>query len=158
VPTEQQDQALDFLFTCDHPDRWPLIVAMVRRRLQVRGLDPQFRAQMYRWLIEALAYTGRPDDVNEAAEAALKEFARLPSLQVGVELAAALAYQRQFRDSAEAARRYEALLQKHRRLEHPDLPGRHPLGRSAGRVGDREQAGECIAPQPPGRKISSPPP
>jgi tetratricopeptide (TPR) repeat protein len=143
IPIEQQDQALDFLFTCDHPNRWPLIATMVRQRLKAPGLDPQFRAQMYRWLIESLANTGQPADVNQAAEAALKEFAKLPSLQVGVELAAALAYQRQFSDSDEAASRYEAILDKHRRLEHPDLRlAAIRWGDLLVEAGDREQAGE----------------
>jgi tetratricopeptide (TPR) repeat protein len=143
VPVEQQDQALDFLFTCDHPDRWPLIATMCRRRLEARNLDPQFRAQMYRWLIEALAHAGRPSDVNEAADEALQEFARLPSLQVGIELAAALAYQRQFRDPDEASRRYEALMERHHRLEHPDLRlAAIRWGDLLLETGDREQADE----------------
>lgn len=121
LPIERQDQILDFLFTCDHPDRWPFIAQVAQERLKATGLDPQFRARLYRSWIEALGYTGRPTDVQPVVAQALKEFAKLPTLQVGIELAEGLVYQRQFKDADEASRKYEAMLTKHRRLEHPDV-------------------------------------
>jgi len=121
LPIERQDQILDFLFTCDHPDRWPFIAQLAQERLKAAGLDPQFRARLYRSWIEALGYTGRPNDVQPVVAQALKEFAKLPTLQVGIELAEGLVYQRQFKDADEASRKYEAMLTKHRRLEHPDV-------------------------------------
>jgi tetratricopeptide (TPR) repeat protein len=121
LPVERQDQVLDFLLTCDHPDRWPFIAELAQERLKAQGLDPQFRARLYRSWIEALGHTGRPNDLTPVIDRALKEFAKLPTLQVGIELAEALAYQRQFKDADEAARRYQVLLEKHRRLEHPDV-------------------------------------
>lgn len=121
LPVERQDQLLDFLFTCDHPDRWTLIGQVAQERLKGQGLDPQFRARLYRAWIEAIGYTGRPAELKPVVTQALKEFAKLPTLQVGIDLTEAHVYQRQFKDSDEAAQRYEALLNKHKRLEHPDV-------------------------------------
>jgi len=143
LPFDQQDQVLDFLLTCDHPDRWPFIAQVAEERLKADGLDPQFRARLYRSWIEALGHFGRPADLQPVVERALKEFARLPTLQVGVELTEANVYQRQFHDALEAAHRYEALLQKHRRLEHPDLRlAAIRWGDLAAESGDTRRAGE----------------
>jgi tetratricopeptide (TPR) repeat protein len=45
----------------------------------------------------------------------------VPSLQVGLRLAAAQVYHRQLKDTAEASKRYKAILEEHRRLEHPNI-------------------------------------
>lgn len=121
LPVERQDPIFDFLTTSDHPDRWPLIAGLVKHRLTQTGLDPQYRAQLYRSLIEALGHSAGLKELQPVMEQALKEFAKLATLQVGVELAVATVYHRQLRDLDEAGKRYEALLEKHRRLEHPDL-------------------------------------
>jgi hypothetical protein len=120
-PADRQDRVLDFLLTCDHPNRWPLVGQVAQERLKAQGLDPQSRAQLYRSSIEALGRTSRPNELQPVVAAAMAEFAKLPTLQLGIELAEATIYQRQYHDADEAARRYEAILQKHRRLEHPDM-------------------------------------
>ncbi|MGE0606992.1 MAG: PKD domain-containing protein [Pirellulales bacterium] len=118
---DQQDLVLDFLRTCDHADRWPLLAQLARHRLQADGLDPQFRAQLYSLLIEALGNEAKTADLQPTIDAAVKEFAKLPTLQVGVQLAAAGVYHHQLKDTEAALARYETILQEHRRLEHPDL-------------------------------------
>ncbi|MCC7418806.1 MAG: PKD domain-containing protein [Planctomycetaceae bacterium] len=121
LPAERLDQVFDFLNTCDDPARWPFLVELARERLKVTGTDPQFRAQMYRTLIEALGHTGKPGDLVPVLTQASTEFAKLPSLLVGVQLAEATVQMRQFNNTDDAAKRFEEILQKHRRLEHPDM-------------------------------------
>ncbi len=118
---ERQDQILDFLMSTDAPERWPLLEQLAQHRLTDQGLDPQFRAELYKSLIAALGHAGRKAEVDATLKQALVEFAKLPTLQVGVQLTAAETTHRQLKDPDEAARQYDALLEKHRRLEHPDM-------------------------------------
>lgn len=143
LSAERQDQILDFLLTCDAPNRWPFIAQVAQERLKDRSLDPQIRARLYRALIDALGHTGRPTNLQPVIAQAQKEFVRLPSLQVGIELAEAVVYLRQFNDADEAAKRFEAILQKHRRLEHPDVRlAAIRWGDAAAEAGDSRRAGE----------------
>ena len=121
IPAERQDQILDLLMSSEAPERWPLLEKLAKHRLAAPGLDPQFRAELYKSLITALGHNGRKAEVEKVLEQANQEFGKLPTLQVGIQLTATDLLHRQFKDLDEAARRYDAILEKHRRLEHPDL-------------------------------------
>lgn len=121
LPPEKLDQVFDFLDTADDPARWPFLVELTRERLKAAGTDPQFRSQMYRTLIEALGHTGKPGDLVPVLKQATTEFAKLPSLLVGVQLAEATVQLRTFNNIEDAEKRLEEILQKNKRLEHPDM-------------------------------------
>jgi tetratricopeptide (TPR) repeat protein len=121
LPPDRQDQILDLLMTAEAPERWPLLERLAKHRLTAPSLDPQFRAELYKSLLTALGHNGRKAELEKVLELANQEFGKLPTLQVGIQLTAADLLHRQFKDLDEAARRYDAILEKHRRLEHPDL-------------------------------------
>lgn len=121
LPAERQDQVLDFLMSTEAPERWPLLEQLSRHRLTAQGLDPQLRAELYKSLIAALGHNGRKPEMEKTLAEASREFANLPTLEIGVQLTATDILHRQLKDPDEAARRYDAILEKHRRLEHPDM-------------------------------------
>lgn len=121
LPAERQDRILDLLMSSEAPERWPLLEKLAKHRLAALGLDPQFRAELYKSLITALGHNGRKAEMEKVLEQANQEFGKLPTLQVRIQLTATDIVHRQFKDLDEAARRYDAILEKHRRLEHPDM-------------------------------------
>ncbi len=121
LSAERQDQILDLLMSAEAPERWPLLERLAKHRLAGPGLDPQFRAELFKSLIAALGHNGRKAEMEKVLDQANQEFGKLPTLQVGIQLTATEITHRQFKDLEEAARRYDAILEKHRRLEHPDM-------------------------------------
>jgi tetratricopeptide (TPR) repeat protein len=111
----------EFLLVCEQPDRWPLLEKVAGHLLEQKELDLAIRASLLNARVEALAEMGRADDAIRLADRSLPDFAKVPSLQVGLQLAAAQVYHRQLKDTAEASKRYKAILEGHRRLEHPNL-------------------------------------
>ncbi len=121
LSAERQDRILDLLMSSEAPERWPLLEKLAKHRLAALGLDPQFRAELFKSLITALGHNGRKAEMEKVLEQANQEFNKLPTLQVGIQLTATDIVHRQFKDLDEAARRFDAILEKHRRLEHPDM-------------------------------------
>jgi len=121
IPPARQDQIVNFLLSTEAPERWPLLEQLSRQRLAMDGLDPQYRAELYKSLIAAVGYAGNRGEVERLRKQAVEEFRELPSLAVGVQLTAAEVTHRQLKDSEAAAEQYDALLAEHRRLEHPDM-------------------------------------
>jgi tetratricopeptide (TPR) repeat protein len=114
-------QMFDFLLVCDQPERWPLVEKVAQHLLAEKDTDPKVRLQLQTGLMEAMAEQGRGRDALRLVEPALKEFARLPSLQVGVKLMAADIHRRHLKEPAEAGRLYQDIVETHRRLEHPHV-------------------------------------
>jgi tetratricopeptide (TPR) repeat protein len=114
-------QMFDFLLVCEQPERWPLLEKVAQRLLTEKDIDPKVRLQLHTALMEAMAEQGRGRDALQLVEPALKEFARLPSLQVGLKLTAAEIHRRHLKEPAEAGRLYQDIVETHRRLEHPNV-------------------------------------
>jgi tetratricopeptide (TPR) repeat protein len=117
---QRLNEMVEFLSVCERPERWKLLEA-VTAHLLATETDLTTKATLLNLRIEALAEVGRASDALALAEKSYAEFARLPTQLVTLELAAASVYHRQMKDFAEASKRYKALLEKHRRLEHPAL-------------------------------------
>ena len=83
-------------------------------------------------------------DALGLAEKSFPEFAKVPTQLVTLKLAAAGVYHKQMKDFTQASKLYKALLEDHRRLEHPALRVASPLigcareqaFREVGRSGD----------------------
>jgi hypothetical protein len=114
LPGERLDQVIDFLQTCDHPERWAFLGEIAAERLKASDLDPQFRAALYKIQVEAIAHTGKPADLKPVMKLAQTEFGKLATLLVGIEIAEAEALLRQFGDEVEAEKRFQSILEKHR--------------------------------------------
>ncbi len=121
LPPQRQDQIFDFLMSTEAPERWPLLEKLSRQRLAAADLDPQFRAELYKSLIAAVGHAGNKPEVEKLRKQAVAELANLPTLSVGVELVAADITHRQLKEPETAAALYDSLLERHRRLEHPDM-------------------------------------
>ena len=121
LPPERQDLIFDFLQSTEAPQRWPLLERLSRHRLTESGLDPQYRAELYKSLIAALGHAGNKKELEQTLKQATDEFADLPTLAVGVQLTAAEMTHRQLKEPDVAAKQFDALLEQHRRLEHPDI-------------------------------------
>jgi hypothetical protein len=115
------NQMFEFLLVCEQPERWPLLEAVARHLLARKDQDPKLRVLLHTGLLQAMAEQGRGKEALKLVEPALEEFARLPSLQVAVQLTAAEIYSRHLKEPAEAARIYQEVLDKNRRLEHPSV-------------------------------------
>jgi tetratricopeptide (TPR) repeat protein len=115
------NQVFDFLTVCGQPDRWPLLEAVSRHLLAQADVDPQLRAVLHSTVMEAMAEQGKAREALQLLEPARKEFARQPTLRVGLSLTAAVIQTRSLKDPAAASKIYEALVEEHRRLEHPGV-------------------------------------
>lgn len=115
------NQMFEFLMVSEQPERWPILEQVSRHLLAQKDLDPQTLAVLYSTLMESLAEQGKAKEALPLVEPALKEFARLPSLRVGVKLTAAMIHHRYLKDAGEASRIFQAIIDEHRRLDHPSV-------------------------------------
>ncbi len=117
---QRLNEAVEFLSVCEQPERWPVLEALTGQLLTTET-DLTARATLLTLRIEALAEVGRASDALALADKSFPEFAKVPSQLVTLQLAAATVYHRQLKDFAGASKRYKAILEEHRRLEHPGL-------------------------------------
>lgn len=120
-PPEQVNQMFDFLLQCEQPERWPLLEKVSRRVLARTDIDPKFRAVAYATLMEATARQGRGKEAIAMLAPALKEFAKTPSLQVTLKLAAAGVYHYHLREPNDASKLYQSIIDENRRIETADV-------------------------------------
>lgn len=118
---ERLHRMFEFLRVCEQPDRWPLLSTVAERLLAQPNLDLKQKVVIYTTRMEALAHEGRADEAIQLGEKVLAEFGRVPSLQVGIKLAIAQVYHRHLKKLDQAALQYEAIVNEHRRVEHPDV-------------------------------------
>ncbi|MCX5659503.1 MAG: PKD domain-containing protein [Planctomycetota bacterium] len=118
---EKIDQAFAFLLVTEQPERWPLIEEMARHIITKVDLDPQTRASAIAALMQAMGQLGKAKDAVKLLDPALREFAKLPSQQITVALAAAEVYYQQLKDPEEASRVYDKIVTQNRRLDVPEL-------------------------------------
>ncbi len=117
---QRLNEVIEFLTICERPERWKLLEA-VTGHLLTSETDLPARANLLALRVEALAEIGRASDAVALAEKSFAEFAKVPTQLVTLKLAAASVYHRQLKDFSEASKRYRAILDDHRRLEHPAL-------------------------------------
>jgi tetratricopeptide (TPR) repeat protein len=110
-----------FLTVCDQPSRWPLLDAVAQHLLAQKDFDLEVRSQLHVARIEALTEMGRAADALKLAAKALPDFTKTPALQVRLQLAEAAVHQYHYHDAAAASKIYKAILDEHRRVEHPNL-------------------------------------
>jgi tetratricopeptide (TPR) repeat protein len=115
------NQMFEFLLSCEQPERWPLLERVSRHLLAQQDIDLQLRSVLYSALMESLAEQGKAKEGLALAEPALKEFAKLPSLRVGIRLTTALIHARHLKDPGEASKIYQAIVEEHRRLDYPGV-------------------------------------
>jgi tetratricopeptide (TPR) repeat protein len=114
-------QIFAFLQNCRRPAAWPLLDAVARHLLKEKDLDLDTRSQLYVSRLEALTRTSKAAEALKLAEGVKGEFARTPALQVRLQLGVAAIHQYHFKDAAAASKIYKAILDEHRRTEHPNL-------------------------------------
>jgi tetratricopeptide (TPR) repeat protein len=117
---QRLNEMIEFLTICEQPERWKLLEA-VTSHLLATETDLPAKGTELALRIEALAELGRATDALALAEKSLPEFTKAPSQLVTLKLAAASVYHNQLRDFTEASKRYKAILEDHRRLEHPAM-------------------------------------
>jgi tetratricopeptide (TPR) repeat protein len=110
-----------FLLLCDVPGRGPLLDAVAQHLLTQKDFDLEIRSQLYVARTEALTQMGRAAEALKLAQAARPEFAKTPALAVRLQLAEAAIHQYHYKDAAAASKIYKAILDEHRRVEHPNL-------------------------------------
>jgi tetratricopeptide (TPR) repeat protein len=118
---ERLKQIFAFARTCEQPERWPLLGAVAERLLGRPDLDLKERAQLVTTRMEALAAQGQAQQALKLYGEALPQFARVPSLKISLQLAAAGVYQYHLKDAAAASQLYRTIVEDNRRLELPDL-------------------------------------
>lgn len=144
LESDRINQMFMFLLGCEQPDRWALVEQVARHLLEQPDHDPQFRTLLYTSHMEALAHLGRGKEALKIVERALPELKKLPGLKVELMLAAAAVHQRHLKNSAEASRIYETLIDENRRLEKPSLRmAAIRWGDLFAESGDMVKAGEC---------------
>lgn len=121
LDTTALNQMLEFLLVCEQPERWPVLDKLCDHLLAAKEGDPKQRALLFSTRMEALAEQGRGHEALKLLEPALNELNKTQTLQVSLKLTAADIYRRHLKEPAEAGKFYQAILDEHRRLEHPDL-------------------------------------
>jgi tetratricopeptide (TPR) repeat protein len=117
---QRLNEMIEFLTICEQPERWKLLEE-VTGHLLATETDLTAKATLLNLRIEALAEVGRASDALALAEKSFPEFSRVPTQLVTLKLTAATVYHKQLKDFAEASKRYKAILEEFRRLEHPAL-------------------------------------
>ena len=137
-------EMFQFLLVCEQPERWPLLDAVSLRLLEQPELDLKQKILLYQTRMESLASQGKADEALALGDQILNEFKRVPSLQVSIKLAIAQVYERHLKKHAEASQRYEAIVNDHRRVEHPNVRiAAIRWGDLFAESGDLRRAGEC---------------
>src|SRR5690606_32248387 len=111
--------AVHFLRRCEDPAKWPALEKYARHLLTQPGLDAPYRSELHMQLMDALAHQGKADAAIALAPAAIKEVEHLESLAVAIKLKVADIYSEHLNDVTEAGKRYQAIIDEHRRLAAP---------------------------------------
>jgi tetratricopeptide (TPR) repeat protein len=117
---QRLNEMIEFLTICEQPQRWKLLEA-VTAHLLTTETDLPAKGTELALRIEALAELGRATDALALADKSYAEFTKAPSQLATLKLAAASVYHHQLKDFTEASKRYKAILEEHRRLEHPAM-------------------------------------
>ena len=110
-----------YLQICEAPNRWPLLDRVALHLLAEKGLDLETRTQLITARMQALTQLGKAGEALKLAEASALEFAKTPVLQVRLQLGVAAIHQYHHKDAAAASKIYKAILEEHKRVEHPNL-------------------------------------
>ncbi len=110
-----------YLQICEAPNRWPLLDRVTQHLLAEKGLDLESRTQFITARMEALTQVGKAAEALKLAEASAADFAKTPVLQVRLQLGVAAIHQYHLKDAAAASKIYKAILEEHKRVEHPNL-------------------------------------
>jgi tetratricopeptide (TPR) repeat protein len=121
LDVQRVQQIFAFLLVCEQPERWPLVAKVTEHLLDQKDFDLQYRAQLYTARIEALAHLGRANAALKLAKKIEPEFAKVASLKIAIQLAAAAVYQYHLKEATAASKLYKAILDDNRRVEHPNL-------------------------------------
>ncbi len=111
--------AFDFLLVSEQTNRWPLVEKLGKHLLAQPDLDLKRRVLLQTTLMEALAEQGRAAEAMPLMDQALKEAAKVPSLQVMAMLKGADLRWTYLKEYKEAAQLYEKITQEHRGLTIP---------------------------------------
>ncbi len=110
-----------YLNICEQPNRWPLLDQVAQHLLLQKDNDLENRVQFITARMDALTQQGKAAEALKLGEQAAADFAKTPVLQVRLQLAAAAIYQYHHKDAATASKIYKAILDEHKRVEHPNL-------------------------------------
>ncbi|MBM3993737.1 MAG: PKD domain-containing protein [Planctomycetes bacterium] len=114
-------EIFSFLQICEQPNRWPLMDEIAKHLLAQKELDLDSRVQFIAGRMEALTNQGKAADAFKLAETVALDYAKTPVLQVRLQLAVAAIHQYHTKDAASASKIYKAILEEHKRVEHPNL-------------------------------------
>src|SRR5262249_25652392 len=89
--------------------------------LAQKDLELEFRSQLITARMDSLMHQGKAAEALKIAEAARADFAKTPVLQVRLELGVAAIHQYHYKDANAASKIYKAILEEHKRVEHPNL-------------------------------------
>jgi tetratricopeptide (TPR) repeat protein len=114
-------EIFSFLLVCEQSNRWPLLDAVTAHLLAEKDLDLESKAQLVTARMDALVNQSQAADALKLAATTSPEFARIPVLQVRLQMSVAAIHQYHLKDAAAASKIYKAVLEEHKRIEHPNL-------------------------------------
>ena len=114
-------EIFSYLLVCDQPNRWPLLDSVTQHLLAQKDLDLEARNQFITARMEALTEQGKAMEALKLAEQSAADFAKTPILQVRLQLGVAAIHQYHLKDATAASKIYKAILEEHKRVEHPNL-------------------------------------
>ncbi len=118
---ERVREIFAYLILCAQPNRWPLLDQVAQYLLGRKEDNLDFKSQLVTARLEALTQLGRADEALKLAVQIQPEFKKTPALQVRIQLAVAAIHQYHFKDARTASKIYQAIIDEHRRTEHPFL-------------------------------------
>jgi tetratricopeptide (TPR) repeat protein len=114
-------EIFSFLRICEQANHWPLLDSVARHLLAQKDVDLETRSQYITARLEALTNQGKAAEALKLAEQSAGQFAKTPVLQVRLQLGVAAIHQYHYKDAAAASKIYKAILDEHKRVEHPNL-------------------------------------
>lgn len=133
-----------YLLICEQPARWPLLERLCRNLLSRKGLDIEYRIQVYTALMEAMARQGRATESMALTAQALAEVPRLKGMQLALQRQAADIQWKYVKDFKAAGRMYEDIVAGRRSLRYPAVrQAATAWGDMLLAAGDQARAGEA---------------
>jgi tetratricopeptide (TPR) repeat protein len=114
-------EVFSFLQICAAPNRWPLLDDVTEYLLAQKDLDMETRSQLITARMDSLTKQGKAAAALKLADQSAADFAKLPVLQVRLQLSVAAIHQYNYKDASAASKIYKAILEEHKRVEHPNL-------------------------------------
>ncbi len=114
-------QAAEFLIASEQPERWAALDKLAATLLAQDDLEPKTKATLIATRVQALGELGKVAEAVKLGADALPNWMNLPSLAIGIQLALADVQLRNARDLQAAGKRYDEILEQHRRLDHPGV-------------------------------------